>query len=57
MLTDRIAELERSHAELRGSLILAGRQIRLLNFVRKDLAVLRKRRAAVARGARGGDRR
>ena len=44
---DRLAELERSHAELRAALILAGREIRRLNFGRTDSAVLKKLRAVL----------
>lgn len=38
------SELLRSHDELRGALILAGREIRKLSFGRKDTPVLRKLR-------------
>jgi hypothetical protein len=54
-----MTELERSHAELRGALILAGREIRRPNFGRQDNPVLEKLRAvlkdarAVARTERG----
>ncbi len=47
-----MTDLERSHAELRRALILAGRRIRKLNFGRRDdpvLVVLRR----VLREARG----
>jgi hypothetical protein len=40
-----MTELERSHAELRAAVILAGKEIRKLNFGRADspvLAVLRR---------------
>jgi hypothetical protein len=40
-----MTDLERSHAELRAALILAGKEIRKLNFGRADspvLAVLRR---------------
>ena len=33
---DWVTELERSHAELRAALLLAGKRIRKLNFGRKD---------------------
>jgi hypothetical protein len=46
-----VTELERSHAELRGALILAGREIRRLNFGRKDSPVLAQLRK-VMRDAR-----
>jgi hypothetical protein len=35
-----MTDLERSHAELRAALIVAGKQIRKLNFGRKDDPVL-----------------
>jgi hypothetical protein len=37
-------DLRRSHAELRAALIIAGREIRKLNFGRKDSPVLSKQR-------------
>jgi len=53
------SELLRSHDELRGALILAGKEIRKLNFGKKDSPVLRKLREvlkdarAVAKAERG----
>jgi hypothetical protein len=55
-------ELERSHAELRAAVILAGREIRKLNFGRKGNPVLSKLRAVlkdarvVAKAERGKPR-
>jgi hypothetical protein len=43
----RLAELERSHAELWAALILAGREIRRLNFGRAESVVLKKLRAVL----------
>ncbi len=37
---DRVRELLASHAQLRGALILAGKEIRRLNFGKKDNKVL-----------------
>jgi hypothetical protein len=37
----RIAELEASNAELRATLIVAGRELRKLNFGRQDSPVLK----------------
>jgi len=49
-----MTELERSHAELRAAVILAGKEIRKLNFGRADspvLVVLRRvRRKRIAAG-------
>lgn len=39
-----VTDLERSHAELRAALIIAGREIQKLNFGRKDSPVLVKLR-------------
>jgi len=39
-----VTDLERSHSELRAALILAGREIRRLNFGRQDNPVLMKMR-------------
>jgi hypothetical protein len=36
-----VTDLERSHNELRAALIVAGREIRRLNFGKRDNAVLR----------------
>lgn len=41
--SERLQALERSNAELRGVLILAGREIKKLNFGKKD-SVLREAR-------------
>jgi hypothetical protein len=46
-----VTDLERSHAELRAALILAGKRIRKLNFGRSDDPVLQTLRR-VLRGAR-----
>jgi hypothetical protein len=46
-----VADLERSHTELRAALILAGQEIRRLNFGRRDNPVLNKLRE-VMRDAR-----
>jgi hypothetical protein len=43
-----VTDLERSHNELRAALIIAGREIRRLNFGRRDNAVLKKFAADVA---------
>jgi hypothetical protein len=40
-----MTDLERSHAELRAAVIIAGREIRRLNFGRRDSPVLAKLRA------------
>jgi hypothetical protein len=42
-----VTDLERSHSELRAALIIAGREIRRLNFGKRDNAVLNKLRAAL----------
>ena len=49
-----VTDLERSHHELRAALILAGKEIRKLNFGRKDTPVLQLLRRALreARSAR-----
>jgi hypothetical protein len=39
-----VTNLERSHAELRAALILAGKEIRKLNLGKRDTPVLRKLR-------------
>jgi hypothetical protein len=36
-----VTDLQRSHAELRAAVILAGKEIRKLNFGKKDSPVLR----------------
>jgi hypothetical protein len=46
-----VTELEQSHAELRAALVIAGKEIRKLQFGRKDSPVLEKLRA-VLRDAR-----
>jgi hypothetical protein len=46
-----VTDLERSHSELRAALIIAGREIRRLNFGRRDNPVLNKMRE-VMRDAR-----
>ena len=43
-MTPEILDLLRARDELRGDLIMAGRQIRKLSFGRKDDVVLRKLR-------------
>ncbi|MGI9072478.1 MAG: hypothetical protein ACR2JB_14450 [Bryobacteraceae bacterium] len=40
-LKERIAELETSNAELRAAVMLAGKEIRKLNFGRRDSPVLK----------------
>jgi hypothetical protein len=42
-----MTDLERSHAELRAAIIIAGREIRRLNFGRKDNPVLIKLRTVL----------
>jgi hypothetical protein len=42
-----VTDLERSHNELRAALIIAGREIRRLNFGKRDNAVLNKLRATL----------
>jgi hypothetical protein len=42
-----VTDLERSHRELRAALIITGREIRRLNFGRRDNAVLNKLRATL----------
>ena len=42
-----VTDLERSHSELRAALIIAGREIRRLNFGKRDNAVLNKLRATL----------
>jgi len=46
-----MTDLERSHTELRAALILAGKEIRRLNYGRRDSLLLRKLRV-VLRDAR-----
>jgi hypothetical protein len=41
-----VTDLEHSHNELRAALIIAGQEIRRLNFGQRDNAVLNKLRAA-----------
>jgi hypothetical protein len=45
--TTRITELETSNAELRAALIVAGRELRKLNFGRQDSPVLKLLRRAL----------
>ena len=54
-----MTDLERSHNELRAALIIAGREIRRLNFGRRDNPVLIKMREIMrdARNVAAQDRR
>jgi hypothetical protein len=49
-----VTDLERSHLELRTALILAGKEIRKLNFGRRDTPLLRKLRQS-SQGSEIGD--
>jgi hypothetical protein len=40
----QVTDIERSHDELRAAIILAGKEIRKLNFGKRDTPVLRKLR-------------